>query len=250
MSLATKRLSAGSDQQQPIHRGELKGRNPSYFGKSVGMATAASADSIFPVGMGTSSDIAEHWQDGVCLLEGRKAKKCCRPPFGCKNPQGTANPRVFPRVDAHRAVAAAYQGICTRPLCSALAQAARTPTFLLQNLPAFPAGSPAAQDQRRVTLVTAVGSNVREGQRVMQASLHTWGSTGAVGLLFQHLGAALQHAAQWSHPTRFGALGGFASSLLLTLSRQLQYCWFYSHLPTNQVSIWVLGLSCRNCKQP
>lgn len=122
MSLVTKRLSAGSDQRQPIHHRELKRRNPCYLGKSISMATIALADSIFPAGMGASSGIAKHWQDGVCLLGGRKAKKCSRPPFGSKNPQGISNPRVFPRVAAHRAAEGPYLGylhvLCAHAGCS------------------------------------------------------------------------------------------------------------------------------------
>ena len=67
---------------------------------------------------------------------------------------------------------------------SVLVQAARTLTFFLQNLPAFPAGSPASQGQRRVTLVTtvgadpfgvtlvtAVGANMREEQEANSGTL-------------------------------------------------------------------------------
>lgn len=85
-----------------------------------------------------------------------------------------------------------------------------------------------------VTVLTAAGANMREVQEANSGTCpppHTWGSTSAMGLLFQHLSGSpatrsRRHTAEQSHPTRLRALGGFGNGLLLTLSRQSQYCWF------------------------
>lgn len=96
LSLVTKRLSTGSDLRQPIHRRELKRTNLCYFGKSIRMATTALADSIFPAGVGTSSDIAKHRHDGVCLLGGKESNEMLQATFWLQKPSGNSKPEGVP----------------------------------------------------------------------------------------------------------------------------------------------------------
>lgn len=174
------------------------------------MAPIALADSIFPAGMGTSSGIEKHWQDGVCLLRGRK--ETFQATFWLQMPLGNSKPEAVPEVGCSQSrgrISLRYMH--ASPSGSALVQAVHNLTFLLQNLPMFPAGSPAGQGQRRVTLVTTVGAdpfgvtlvtivgaNIKEGQEANSGTLPpctrrgppaSWVSSSSTSV------APLQHAA-------------------------------------------------------
>lgn len=109
---------------------------------------------------------------------------------------------------------------------------------------------PCRPEPGRVTLVTIVGANMREGQEVNSVMLSPWGS-------HWHRASPVP-ASRWlpcntllSSPIpHIRGLGGFATGLLLPLPRQLEYYWFYSHLCANQLSIWFGGCTARtgsNC---
>lgn len=101
---------------------------------------------------------------GWCLLTwGKEREELLQATFQLPTPSGNSKPEGVPECgcfleepwkDLTELFACACSG-------SALEQATPTLVFFPQNLPELPAGSPASQGQRRVTLVTDVGASLR-----------------------------------------------------------------------------------------
>lgn len=98
MSLVTKRLNAGSEEQQPIHHGELKRRNCCYFEKPTSMAIIVLADSIFPVSRGI---IFRHCKVlAGCFLGGRE--EMLQATFWLQMPSGNRKPEGVPEAEPQK----------------------------------------------------------------------------------------------------------------------------------------------------